>query len=181
MKQDERRKGIIKILEEADSPVSAGRLAEAFNVSRQIIVKDIAALREAGECITARSRGYILENRNPKRVFKVIHSDEEVEKELTLIVDMGGIVEDVFVCHKFYNRVSARMEIKTRSDVKAFLSDIAKGKSSLLKNITSDYHYHTVSAESEEILDFIGEKLKSEGFLAPLTKFEPEELKGKVM
>ena len=55
---------------------------------------------------------------------------------------------------------------------------IATGKSSLLKNVTSNYHYHTVRADSQEILDLIGTRLKEEGFLAPLQDFEPVECSG---
>ena len=38
-------------------------------------------------------------------------------------------------------------------------------KSSPLKNITSDYHYHTVTADSEEVLDLIEENLNIQSFL----------------
>ena len=34
-----------------------------------------------------------------------------------------------------------------------------------LKRITSDYHYHTVSADSEAVLDGIEESLRVRGFL----------------
>jgi transcriptional regulator of NAD metabolism len=34
-------------------------------------------------------------------------------------------------------------------------------------HITGGYHYHTVRAESEEILDRIGARLAERGFLAP--------------
>ena len=46
-----------------------------------------------------------------------------------------------------------------------FLKDIESGKSSPLKNITSNYHYHKVTADSEETLDLIEEDLKRRGFL----------------
>ena len=39
------------------------------------------------------------------------------------------------------------------------------GKSTLLKNVTSDYHYHTICADSEDILDAIEKELKNYGFL----------------
>ena len=45
-----------------------------------------------------------------------------------------------------------------------FLHEIESGKSSPLNTITSGYHYHTVVAESEEILNAIGEELKIKGF-----------------
>ena len=178
MKGEARRQGILKCLHDSKTPVSAGILSQQFGVSRQIIVKDVAQLRNEGVTISAYSRGYVLERESQvERVFKTIHSDEDVEKELNLIVDLGGAVEDVFVYHKFYNKVSAKMDIKSRLDVKNFLENIASGKSSLLKNITSGYHYHTVTAANEATLDFIQEKLRESGFLAKLQEHEPEELK----
>ena len=102
------------------------------------------------------------------------HTDEEVEKELNLIVDLGGIVDDVFVYHKVYGLVRGEMGIKSRLNVQQFLDDIASGKSSLLKNVTSGYHYHTILADSEETLDLIEKNLKDNGFLAPLQEYEPK-------
>ena len=40
-------------------------------------------------------------------------------------------------------------------------------------NVTSGYHYHTVHADSEEILDEIQEELQKAGFLAQLQEYEP--------
>ena len=34
-------------------------------------------------------------------------------------------------------------------------------------HITSGYHYHTVRADSEQILDKIGESLENAGYIAP--------------
>jgi len=106
-------------------------------------------------------------------VLKVIHSDEDVEKELNTIVDMGGKVQNVFVYHKVYGVVKADMNIKSRMDIREYLNDLRTGKSSLLKNVTSGYHYHTITADSEEILDMIQEKLQELGFLAKLQDYEP--------
>lgn len=177
MKVEERRKGIIKILTLAKKPVSANSLAEEFGVSRQIIVKDIATLRDSGFSVTSYARGYLLEKESKyERVFKLIHTDEEVEEELNIIVDLGGIIRDVFVYHKFYNKISAQMNIKSRLDVENFIENIESGKSSLLKNVTSGYHYHTVCADCEESLDLIQKKLEERGFLAPFKEYEPTEL-----
>ena len=79
--------------------------------------------------------------------------------------------------HKFYNTVRADMNIQTRRDVRRFIKEITEGKSSLLKNITAGYHYHTISADDNETLELIMEKLWEAGFLAPLCEFEPEEIK----
>ena len=66
-----------------------------------------------------------------------------------------------------------------RLQVKDFLENIATGKSSLLKNVTSGYHYHTVSADSMALLDGIEAQLKEKGFLAPLQEYEPNEINKK--
>ena len=100
------------------------------------------------------------------------HEDDEVEKELTTIVDLGGTVEDVFVYHKVYGVLRAEMNIKSRMDIRNYMEEIRSGKSSLLKNVTSGYHYHTVRAERVEILDMIQEELQKKGLLAKLQDYE---------
>lgn len=180
MNAEERRKEILARLGDAKKQISASALARELGVSRQIIVGDVALLRAQGHDILALARGYVLQKSAlAERVFKVKHSDEDTEKELCLIVDAGGCVVDVFIYHRSYGEVNAKMNIKSRVDVQAFLDDIASGKSSLLKNVTSGYHYHTVSAESEEILDLIKNRLEENGFLAPLQDHEPLKLKKK--
>ena len=96
-----------------------------------------------------------------------------MEKELTAIVDLGGIIEDVFVYHKVYGVLRAEMNLKSRMDIKRYMQEIATGKSSLLMNVTSGFHYHTVLADNEEILDMIQEELGRLGFLAKLQDYEP--------
>lgn len=178
MNARERREQIIKHLEAENAPVSASALAKILGVSRQVIVNDIALLRAEGNSILSFARGYMLEKATVcQRAFKLYHSDDEVEKELNLIVDLGGEVIDVFVYHRSYGLIRAKMDIKSRYDVERFLDDIRTGKSSLLKNITSGYHYHTVGAKSEKALDLIEKALKENGFLAPLQDFEPNEIK----
>ena len=65
------------------------------------------------------------------------------------------------------------MNIKSRRDIKAYMDDISSGKSTLLKNLTSGYHYHTIAAESREVLDIIQQELTDKGFLAKLQDYEP--------
>ena len=175
MNGDVRRENIVARLTGASTPVSASRLAEEFGVSRQVIVQDVALLRASGYSIASLARGYVLETpRRTQRVFKVQHTDEETEQELNLIVDAGGVVEDVFVFHKHYGTVRAQLDIRSRYHVKQFLGNITEGKSSLLKNVTSGYHYHTVTADTEETLDLIRNSLEQHGFLAPLQDYEPD-------
>ncbi len=174
MNGEERRTKLIDLLRQSDVPLSGSQLARQVGVSRQVIVQDIALLRAGEHSIVSTNQGYLLSDSYvATRVFKMIHDDDDVEEELSLIVDCGGRVEDVFVSHKIYNIVKAPMNIRSRLDVKRFMADLASGKSSLLKNVTSGYHYHTVTAESEEILDYIHDALKERGFLAPLQDYEP--------
>lgn len=169
-----RREKITEILSKSETALSGSALAKELGVSRQVVVQDIALLRANGLEIISTNQGYILKSHYGfSRVFKVIHSDEDVEKELQLVVDYGGIVKDVFVYHKVYGVVKAEMNIRSRFDIDNFLADIKSGKSSLLKNITSNYHYHTVLAESEKILDILEDKLWEAGFLAKLQDYEP--------
>ena len=174
MNGKERRIRIIDLLKNSEVPLSGTQLSKQLGVSRQVIVQDIALLRANEYGIVSTNQGYVLSDSVTRsRVFKVIHTDDEVEEELSLFVDCGGRVEDVFVSHKIYNIVKAPMNIRSRLDVKKFMDSLASGKSSLLKNVTSGYHYHTVTAESEEILDYIHDALKERGFLAPLQDYEP--------
>lgn len=180
MNAETRRSEILKVLLSAEVPVSASALAKQFGVSRQIIVQDIALLRAIGNDIISLSRGYkITSSKMFRRVFKLFQTEDSVENELNLIVDHGGVVVDVFIYHRSYGKVRANMNIKNRADVQRFLNDLKTGKSSLLSNATSGYHYHTVEAETEQILDAIEKALGQDGFIAPLQEYEPEELKTK--
>ena len=177
MSGEERRGKIIQALKNSDKAVSATTLAKEFDVSRQVIVQDVALLRANGKNIFSTNRGYLIqEDEETTRVFKVQHEDDEVEKELTTIVDLGGTVEDVFVYHKVYGVLRAEMNIKSR--IRNYMEEIRSGKSSLLKNVTSGYHYHTVRAERVEILDMIQEELQKKGLLAKLQDYEPVDFWG---
>lgn len=174
MKGEQRRQKITQMLRSENVPLSGSALAKSFAVSRQVIVQDIALLRANGMDILSTNRGYILRGDSGVcRVFKVRHEDEEVEQEMNLIVDLGGRIEDVFVYHKVYGVIKADLNIRSRMDVKDYVEQIRSGKSSLLKNVTSGYHYHTIYAASEENLDKIQRELETCGFLAKLQAYEP--------
>ena len=175
----ERREEILRILKNSKEPVSGMELAKKLQVSRQIIVQDMALIRANGIDVMATNRGYVIhEAKKVSRVFKVIHSDEQVEEELNLFVDLGGKVEDVFVYHKVYGVIKAVMNIRSRRDVRKYMEDISTGKSTNLKNLTSNYHYHTITAEDEQTLDLIQDELNKRGFLAKLQDYEPVDFWG---
>ena len=166
MHGSERREQIIRQIQESKAPVSGTKLASLYSVSRQVIVHDIALIRAAGYEIISTNRGYILNQ--PKtvcRIFKVQHTDEQLEEEMNTIVDLGGCVDNVMIHHRVYGKMEAELALSSRRKVGAFMEDIRSGKSSPLKNITSNYHYHKVSADSEETLDLIEQELREKGFL----------------
>lgn len=168
MKAATRRNEIAAVLLSSDAPVSGSSLSEKFGVSRQIIVQDISLLKAAGYDILATHNGYILQSSPLKeRVFKLRHTTDDTEDELTTIVNLGGTVADVFVWHKVYGKVEAKLNIFSNMHVKQFIEGVRSGQSSELMNITGGYHYHTVRAESEEILDKIQDALNAKGYIAP--------------
>ena len=168
MKAAQRRKEIVNIIMSENQAVSGGRLSEMFGVSRQIIVQDISALKADGYGIISTHSGYVI-NEAPlkERVFKVFHTREQTENELTAIIDLGGTVADVFVWHKVYGKITAVLNISSREHISHFLEGIRTGKSSELMNITGGYHYHTVRAENEETLDKIENALESQNYIVP--------------
>jgi hypothetical protein len=184
MKGEERRKGILSQLNEK-VPVSAGALAAAFGVSRQIIVQDVALLRSDGAEILSTPKGYLRLAGGVgggsvgsvgavgsvggvaahSRVFKVRHEDGQIEEELSLIVGAGGCVKDVFVHHRVYGTLRAELGVGTPEQVAEYMRSITSGKSRPLKNVTDGYHYHTVTAPSASVLDEIESLLRIRGFL----------------
>lgn len=194
-KSEARRASLLDALRSADAPVSGGQLANTLNVSRQIIVQDIALLREAGANIVATTKGYVLANAaqtttqtitqnaaeqpaarldEPARTFKLHHEVEQTRDELQTIIALGGRVHNVSISHRAYGRITAPLEIADQADIERFINDIESGKSSPLSTATSGYHYHLVSAPSDEALEAIGRALADKGFLAPLLPHEQE-------
>ena len=60
--------------------------------------------------------------------------------------------------------MEASLNINSRRNAAEFIDDIRSGKSTPLKNITSDYHYHVVEADSEKTLDMIQKHWKKKDF-----------------
>ena len=54
------------------------------------------------------------------------------------------------------------------------MENLRSGKSTPLLNVTSGYHFHTVSADSEEILDEIEAALKEQNFLCEIFSYEAD-------
>ena len=138
----DRRKDMVRRIRESARPVPGAALAACYQVSRQL-----------NEPVAA------------SRVLRVCHTDEQLEEELCTVVDLGGCVKNVIVHHRIYGELEAELNIRSRRDVKNFLEDLRSGKSSPLKNITSNYHDHLIVADSEETLDLIEDALEEKKML----------------
>lgn len=172
----DRRKKLLFLMRESEAPLSGTQLGKSTGVSRQVVVQDIALLRTEGYSIVSTARGYFIDE--PKyvtRLMKVCHTDEQVEDELTTIIDLGGSVLNVMVNHRVYGKVEAPLNIRNRRDIQNFVNDLQTGKSSPLSNVTSGYHFHRIAAESEEILDEIEAALKNKNLLAEFLPYEKVE------
>lgn len=164
----ERRNEIIRLITTSEEPLSGSMLSKELNVSRQVIVQDIALLKASGYDILSTNKGYVINDTDAcTRVFKVHHTNDQTEDELNTIVDIGGTVVDVFVWHRVYGRIEAKLNIASRRNVQQCIEGLVSGKSTALMNITSGYHYHTVKADSEETLDLIEKALEEKDYLAP--------------
>ena len=151
-----RRKEILEYIANSITPVSGAALARRFQVSRQVIVQDIALLRAKDWEILSTNRGYLMNHpKSVERIFWVCHNGEQIEEELHAVVDLGGVVVDVAVQHQDHGELRASLNNRSRRQVKQFLEDIQSGRSKPLTNLTSGHHCHKICAESEEILDMI--------------------------
>ena len=171
MSGKERREEILQIITNSQPPLCGPALATICEVSRQVIVQDIALIRAAGYDVIATNRGYICSSPvRETRVFEVNHTDEQMQDELNTIVDFGGVVLDVIVRHEVYGELRAELNISSRNKVALFMEEIRQGKSRPLKNITSGEHFHTVSADSAQTLDLIEEELRKKDYLVRTVK-----------
>lgn len=170
MTGEERRAGILRKLQESDTPLSGTSLAKHFHVSRQIIVQDIALMRAENNGILSTNKGYLLrsnktENTQPKRVFYVKHATEAVLDEFMTVLDLGGKILDVAVEHELYGQINVDLLIETKADALDFHNNMMGCANQPLKVLTGGCHYHTVSAPSEKLLDLIEAELLHKGYL----------------
>ena len=167
---EERREKLIKILEESTSPVSGTELAGQFEVSRQVIVQDIALLRAINKNILATNKGYVLfrekEQKNKvQRVICVCHDDKDILKEFECILDFGAKVLDCTVEHEVYGQISVELAIQSMEEAQKFLGQLEKCESKSLNILTGGVHYHTIEASSVRILDAVERALDEAGYL----------------
>ncbi len=166
---ENRRNKLVEILRESKGPVSGSKLSDRLGVSRQVIVQDVALLRAANIDVFATPKGYLLYERPDakrfRRTFMVKHDRDQIEKELSLIVDNGGKVLNIVVPHDVYGQIQADLIIETRADIAVFYEKILNSKDGPLSAITGGVHVHLVEASSEKILDNIARDLTEAGLM----------------
>ncbi len=168
MKGEERRSKILYLLKNNQRPFKGGELSTQFDVSRQVIVQDIALLRAEGSDIIATPQGYMLISanlENVKRVIAVRHNERDMEDELKTIVNMGGRVLDVTIEHKIYGEITGRLQLKSLFDVEQFMKKINQEGSKPLSQLTQGVHIHTIEAEDNEVMNRIIQALEEKGYL----------------
>jgi uncharacterized protein len=168
MSSKERRKLIQELLIKRLEPQKGQDLAKEFEVTRQVIVKDIAILRAEGVSIIATPDGYITpkdEKHKLKRIIAVSHRSHSIEDELICIVKFGGVIEDVIIEHPLYGEMRAMLMLKNLYDVQNFMERFKKYKAEPLSALTGGVHIHTINADNEEVMERILSELKARGYL----------------
>ena len=137
MSSNERRERLLQILKKSDEPVKGSELSAELQVSRQVVVKDIALLRASGIEILATSSGYII--LNP--------------------------VKDVIVEHPTYGVLKAELNVSTNRDLKKFMEKATTNEFKQLSVLSPDYHIHTIEVSNKDIFEEIKKELRDKNIL----------------
>ena len=169
MGAEKRRGELLNLLRRSSVPLTGAELASHFDVSRQVIVQDVAILRASGEQIFASLQGYLIPpllQENWKRtVIACQHTREEIVDELGIIVDLGGKILDVIVDHPVYGELRGNLMVANRRDLRLFMESLDETEASPLSALTRGVHLHTVEAPDQETIDEIIARLDKAGYL----------------
>lgn len=164
----QRRNAIFEYIQKAQAPISANVLAKQFQVSRQIIVGDIALLRAQGCHIIATPRGYVCEEAKAtafQKTIAVCHRPEDLAEEIYTIVDLGGALLDVIVEHPLYGELRGLLHIYSRYDADRFFEKLNQEQARPLAELTNGIHLHTVQTHDEASMQRVLAALREKGFL----------------
>ncbi len=170
MKSEKRRSLILDELTKATSPISASKFAEQYQVSRQIIVGDIALLRASSIEILATPKGYIINSKNNDDdscvyVLACKHDAAHTLDELYTIVDHGGEVIDVIVEHPIYGQLTGYLDVASRYDADQFIKKIQEENTKPLSVLTDGIHLHSIKCKDENNYQLIKKMLCEKGYL----------------
>jgi len=169
MDADLRREKVLNIISQSESPTSASLLAKTLNVSRQVIVGDVALLRAQGHEIIATSRGYMLPGFKEANQYlgKVAcrHTSKDTKSELYAMVDLGAVAVNVIVEHDLYGEITGSLNLANRKDVDAFMNQVALSDMKLLSELTMGVHLHTIACRDKTHFEQVREALEANGYL----------------
>lgn len=170
MLTDQRREKIIKVLKNHEKPITGTELAKMFDVSRQVIVQDIAVMRAQGYDILATSHGYMMtkvsgKKKNIKTLVCRHKGYEQMEEELKIMVDMGAKVLDVIVEHPVYGEIRSSLMIESRMDIEDFMEKVKNNQAAPLASLTGGEHIHTIEVANDRAYHKIIALLKEKRYL----------------
>ncbi|MDF2548110.1 MAG: hypothetical protein K0R93_3008 [Anaerosolibacter sp.] len=164
-----RRQQIIEMLKKRGEPITGSELSKNFQVSRQVIVQDIALIRAQGYQVLATPNGYMIPGEKEstgylKSILCKHGGYDEMEQELTIMVDAGIKIIDVIVHHPLYGKIRKSLNIGSRMDVEDFMRNVRKDKAEPLSALTGGEHMHTLEIPSDRAFQRMIEGLKEKGF-----------------
>lgn len=168
MTRETRREKIVSLLKNQEKAISGREFAQQLEVSRQVIVQDIAILRAKNVPILSSPEGYLLEKTEKKLQFSFFsrhQSLQEMKEELEIIVDYGGKLLNIQVEHEIYGLITSNLCLQNRLDIELFLEKLQETNSKPLSFLTNGLHSHTVEVDDLNQKKFILKKLQEKGFL----------------
>ncbi len=169
METEKRRTELLNLLRKASKPLTGAELAKYFQVSRQVIVQDIAILRASGEQIFASLQGYLLtlppQETWVRSVVACRHTRKQIQDELGIVVEYGGRILDVIVEHPIYGELRGNLMISSRLDLNLFLESLDKTEANPLLALTGGIHLHTLEARDQKKIQEIVTALDRAGYL----------------
>ena len=171
MKGAERRKEIARLLEESSEPLKGAELASRFEVSRQVIVQDLALLRAEGMAVMATPRGYLaMQPGHEPSLLKTVatrHTDyASMEEELLIFVEEGARILNVIVEHPLYGEITGSLMLGTKKDVEHFMEKIRGSGGEPLSSLTAGVHLHRLEVPGENSWRRIYARLEEKHYLA---------------
>ena len=164
---------LYEILENADRPITGIELSKALDVTRQIIVGDVAILRSSGKPILSTARGYQLQGPAEERgCNRSLHccsrtmDEDELEAELNAVVDNGGIIRGLTLSHEVYGIIHIDMNIYSRRDVRQYVDKLRASDAPLIVTLTHGAHTLKVETRVDEEMNAVQEGLQELGILA---------------
>lgn len=168
MENKERRRLILQKLKSTNTSVTGRELAELCQVSRQIIVSDIAMLRAEGAKILATSQGYLMEREKDSEVKALalaVPDTEALRRELELIVDNGGTIRGVSVEYGMYGTLRCAVSLCSRRDIRKWGEQLQEMHMKPLALVAGGAHTLYVEMENAEAGEEICRLLEDAGFL----------------